>query len=470
MNGPSLPVVREEAQLKHRIGAFRSHPEILALKPAMQHYAWGDPNFIPALLGDENPDGRPCAELWMGAHPDAPAGAVLDGSVVPLDQLLEAASEEILHPVVAARFNRQLPFLFKVLAAAAPLSLQTHPNKDKAEEGFARENKAGLPLNAPDRNYRDANHKPELLVALTDFYGLRGFRRPFEIARQIEVVPELREMAPDFRPTVESLRALYVKLMSLPREKTDALLTPLVDRLCEENRRKPFTKADREFWLLRADQAYSRHGQRDPGLFSFYLLNLVRLRPGEGMYLPAGILHAYLEGAGMELMANSNNVLRGGLTPKHIDVAELLRNVAFDGADAEILCGRRLAETQEWVYPTPAAEFELSRIELDKACSFISRPEHSVEILILVSAQPEKPITVRAATQTRTFERGQPFLVPHGTAYELSAGGLATLYKATGPLTARAASEEGAAQEPSLFRGRKPAPLAFGTSGLRGLV
>src|SRR5438876_6982110 len=296
MNSPSLSVVREAAQLKHRIGAFRSHPEILALKPAMQHYAWGDPNFIPALLGDENPDGRPCAELWMGAHPDAPAGAVLDGSVVPLDQLLEAASEEILHPVVAARFKRQLPFLFKVLAAAAPLSLQTHPNKDKAEEGFARENKAGLPLNAPDRNYRDANHKPELLVALTDFYGLRGFRRHSEVARQIEVVPELREVAPDFQPTIEALRALYVKLMNLPTEKTDALLTALVERLSGVNRRKPFTKDDREFWLLRADKAYARHGNRDRGLFSFYLLNRVHLRAGEGMYFPAGILLAYLEG------------------------------------------------------------------------------------------------------------------------------------------------------------------------------
>src|SRR2546422_9381804 len=316
MTNRSVSVAGEESDLPKAIAAYRSNPGILPLKPAIQHYAWGDPNFIPALLGDENSVGKPCAELWMGAHPDAPAGAVLGGCLVPLDQLLEAASEEILHPAVAARFKRQLPFLFKVLAAAAPLSLQTHPNKDKAEEGFARENKAGLPLNAPDRNYRDANHKPELLVALTDFYGLRGFRRPFEIARQIEVVPELREMAPDFRPTVESLRALYVKLMSLPREKTDALLTPLVDRLCEENRRKPFTKADREFWLLRADQACSRHGKRDPGLFSFYLLNLVHLPPGQGMYLPAGILHDSLERSVIGLMANSNNVLGGGPPPQ----------------------------------------------------------------------------------------------------------------------------------------------------------
>ena len=157
MTNRSVSVVGEESDLPKAIAAYRSNPGILPLKPAIQHYAWGDPNFIPALLGDENSVGKPCAELWMGAHPDAPAGAVLGGCLVPLDQLLEAASEEILHPVVTARFGRQLPFLFKVLAAAAPLSLQTHPNKRNAEEGFAREDKTGIPLNAPERNYRDAN-------------------------------------------------------------------------------------------------------------------------------------------------------------------------------------------------------------------------------------------------------------------------------------------------------------------------
>src|SRR5881394_1755168 len=206
MSSVVRPVVGEEAEPLKELRARQRPPGILQLRPAVAHYAWGDPQFIPALLGEAHPDGRPCAELWMGAHPDAPAGAVLGGSVVPLDRLLEAASDEILHPAVAARFGRQLPFLFKVLAAAAPLSLQTHPSKRNAEEGFARENQAGLSLDAPERNYRDANHKPELIVALTDFYGLRGFRRLSQIARQIEDVPPLREAAVGFRPNVESLQ------------------------------------------------------------------------------------------------------------------------------------------------------------------------------------------------------------------------------------------------------------------------
>jgi len=460
MSSAAPSALREES-------VAHSLPGLIPLQPTVQHYAWGDPNFIPALLGKENADGRPWAELWMGAHPDAPSGAVLGGKVIPLDRLLEAASEEILHPTVAARFGRRLPFLFKVLAAAAPLSLQAHPSKRNAEEGFARETQAGLSLDAPGRNYRDANHKPELIVALTDFYGLRGFRPVSEIAREIQTVPQLREMEPDFRPTTGSLRALYAKLMDLPPDRTKALLTPLVEHLSDENRRKPFTKADREFWLLRADQTCSGQGHRDPGLFSFYLLNLVHLRPGEGMYLPAGILHAYLEGAGMELMANSNNVLRGGLTTKHIDVPELLRNVTFRDAETEIIHARRLAGTQEWVYPTPAEEFELSRIELDQHSSYSSRPEHPVEILIVLAPQPDQPIAVRADAETRTFKRGQVVLVPHGIAYELSAVGPATVFKATVPLRARAGQE---LDEPLMFRGRSPAALAFGTSGLRGLV
>src|SRR6266540_5297604 len=288
MSSLPLSVARAESNRPKVIGDYRNNPGILALQPAVQHYAWGDPNFIAALLGEENSEGKPYAELWMGAHPDAPSRAVLGSSVVALNQLLEAAAEEILHPAVVAEFGRELPFLFKVLSAASPLSLQTHPTKRNAKEGFERENKLGLALNAANRNYRDANHKPELIVALTDFYGMRGFRPLSDIQRQIESVPELRAAARNYTPAAESLRALYEELMTLPAERVDAVLTPLVERLMAENGVRPFTRADREFWLLRADRAYSRPGHRDPGLFSFYLLNLVHLRSGEGMYLPAG--------------------------------------------------------------------------------------------------------------------------------------------------------------------------------------
>jgi len=470
MSNVSLSVVGREPDTQEAIDAYRNAPGLLALRPAVQHYEWGDPNFIPALIGEENPGGKPYAELWMGAHPDAPSGAILGDSAVPLSELIEAAPEAVLHPAVATRFGRQLPFLFKILASAEPLSLQTHPTKCNAEEGFAREIEAGIPLNARGRNFRDTNHKPELIVALTDFYGLREFRGLPEIERQIDAVPELHGIGPDFRATPEWLRELYSNLMTLPQEEVDARLTPLVERLSCECRRKPFTKADREFWILRADRVYSHDGHRDRGLFSFYLLNLVHLRPGDAMYLPAGVLHAYLEGAGVEVMANSNNVLRGGLTPKHIDVPELLRNVTFEGGEAGILKERRIPGTQEWIYSTPAEEFELSRIELDEHYSHSSRSDHAVEVLFVQSAQTDKPITVKSGADTWTFDRGQVFLAPSGIAYELSSRGQARLFKATVPLASTAVSARPSTDESPIFRGRRPTPLTFGTSGLRGLV
>lgn len=470
MSSVSLSAVGKDPDIQEAIDAYRRNPGLLALRPAVQHYEWGDPDFIAALVGAENPDRKPYAELWMGAHPDAPSDAILGDDAVPLSELIEAAPEGILHPAVAARFARQMPFLFKVLAAAEPLSLQTHPSKLNAEEGFARENEAGIPLNARGRNYRDTNHKPELIVALTDFYGLRGFRPLTEIGCQLEAMPELQEIGRDFRPSPDWLRELYSKLMTMSQEEVDALLTPLVERFSAAHNRKPFTKADREFWLLRADRSYSHGCQRDRGLFSFYLLNLVHLRPGEAMYLPAGILHAYLEGAGVELMANSNNVLRGGLTPKHVDVPELLRNVSFEGAEAEIIKAQGIPGSQEWVYPTPAEEFELSHIALDEHYSHSSRPDHAVEVLFVQSIQTDNPITVKSGVDTWTFDRGQVFLAPSGMAYELSSRGEASLFKATVPLRSTASPERPSAEEVPIFRGRKPTPLAFGTSGLRGLV
>jgi phosphomannomutase len=406
----------------------------------------------------------------MGAHPDAPAMALIGSQHRFLNDLIAAAADEILHPAVCAAFGKQLPFLFKILAAASPLSLQTHPTRRNAEEGFARENALGILPEARHRNYRDPNHKPELIAALTDFYGLRGFRPLPEIARQLEVVPEWGRIAANFRPDAESLRALYSHLMTLPQVTVDTLLTPLVERLATRHQTQPFTKADPEFWLLRSDSICSCGGHRDRGLFSFHLLNLVHLRPGEAMYLPAGILHAYLEGTGVELMANSNNVLRGGLTTKHIDVPELLRNLTFEGADAEIIRARQVEDSPEWRYDTPASEFALSRLEVDEPHVYRRGPDHAVEILIVTAAQPGHEISLDTGQEIHRFGRGQIFLVRPGTGYEVRSDAPATVFKATVPVPGKAASPAALADERPVFRGRQPVALVFGTSGLRGLV
>jgi mannose-6-phosphate isomerase class I len=403
------------------------------LRCRVQHYGWGDTDFIPALLGIDNPEREPHAELWMGAHPDLPAEAEADGTWVPLDELIAASPEEILGPAVAREFEGRLPYLFKVLSAKAPLSIQAHPSKDAAREGFARENAAAVPLTARERSYRDDNHKPELIAALTDFYGLRGFRPLPEIARVLQQAPELRALMPGFEPTPACLKALYEEFMRLPQAEVDSILDPLARRLKEADAKRPFTREEPDYWVLKADRAYSTDGYRDRGLLSVYLLNLVHLQPGEAMYLPAGILHAYLQGSGMEIMANSNNVVRGGLTPKHVDVPELLTILTFEGGSAEVLRPAPMPGSREWRYETPASEFELRRLEIGAGQPHENGADHSAEIMILVAAEDDARVTVESGDRSLELRRGDVCLAPFDTPYTVSAAGCATFYKTTVP-------------------------------------
>ena len=404
-------------------------PALLPLHNHVQHYAWGDPRFIPSLLGVENPDATPFAELWMGAHPDLPSEVELDGKRVPLDRLIELFPEQILGPGIA---EATLPYLFKVLSAGSPLSIQVHPSKQSAAEGFAREEAAGISLSAPERNYRDRNHKPELIVALTDFYALRGFRPLAEIAEVIGQIPEVAARAPNFEPTERSTADLYESLMTLRQEQVDSVLDPYLSRLEDTNRRSAFTRDDRGYWLLRCNDQYGENGHHDRGLFSILLLNLIRLAPGEALALQAGVLHAYLEGAGMELMANSNNVIRGGLTPKHVDVPELLRNVTFAPETAECLQASRQSETV-WAYETLVEEFALWRIELTTETPGASRVHQGAAILFVASAA--EPVSITTGSESIELKQGEATLACHGVAYEIHARGKATLFEAAQPST-----------------------------------
>ena len=414
------------------IESFVENPYPVLLTPGVQHYAWGETEFIPALLGIENPEKRPFAELWMGAHGNLPSEAVLADGSVALDVLFDRGGEQILGRDVAARFGR-LPYLFKVLAAARPLSIQVHPSKSQAEEGFARESDAGIPLDAAHRNYKDDNHKPELILAVTDFYALRGFRSFDEIARIPDEAPELRECCEDFEPTSEGLRQLFGRLMSLSQPRVDAVLTPLVERLRAASATRPFDESDRKFWVLNADEEYSSDGHRDRGLFAVYLLNFVCLRPGEAAYLSEGILHAYLRGVGVELMANSDNVLRCGLTPKHIDVPELMKTVKFEGGPPRNTEATRIGDTHEWVYRTPAEEFELRRVELTPLAPYRSGPEHGAEILLVLEQGASASATLTSEGPPLALSRGGVCLIPHGVGYSLEATGPTMICKAVVP-------------------------------------
>ncbi len=418
---------------------------LIPLEPRVQHYAWGDTRFIPALLGRENEGGIPYAELWMGAHPDLPS-RVAAGT---LKDLIDEDPEAVLGSSVSQEFRGELPYLIKVLSAARPLSLQAHPSEEQARRGYLRENRAGIGLGATSRNYRDPRGKPELLAALTDFFAFVGFRPLEEIAATLEEVPELNRLAVGFEPEEKALRDFYHRVMSLTQNEVEEILEPILLRL----RRRAFDRDRREFWMVRLDDVFARDGHHDRGVLSALFLNLVHLRPGEAMFLGPGVLHSYLEGSGIEIMASSNNVLRGGLTEKHVDVEELTHIVSFAAGAPPVLRPEPLREGEQ-VFRAPVKEFQLGVIEVAPERAYESEEAYSAEILVALETAGE--VMVSSAQGSQKLRRGQSLLVTQGTSYRIA--GLGTIYRAAVP------------DRRPRFRGRRPSELAFGTSGLRGLV
>jgi len=425
-----------EASASERRAArlYRAAPRMLSLECRVQHYAWGGFQFIPSLLGEENPGQIPCAELWVGAHPLAPSLAVVDGTRIRLDRLLEAAPREVLGTADTARFAGRLPFLMKVLDARLMLSIQAHPNREQARDGFARENAAGVPLDAPNRMYRDDNHKPEAHVALSEFWMLHGFRPLDEIQGILTETEELGRVMPDFSARLREadasraagarqaarealLRGLYASVMTMPQARVDEILSPLVKRLAAQDRSRSVDKDRPGFWALRAARDLPLPGGHvDRGIFSIFLLNLLHLHPGQGTYQPAGTLHAYLEGTNVELMASSDNVLRGGLTPKSVDTDELLRIVSYAAGRPPVLTGRDAAPGER-VYETPAEEFVLDRLQPAAGSGIRRGADHGVECLIVM----EGPVLVAAGDLAGELERGRVALVPAGIPYRVEA-------------------------------------------------
>lgn len=278
-------------------------------------YAWGSTTQIAALLG-RSPSGEPEAELWLGDHPASPARVKSTGQ-----SLIEWGAS---HP---DRFGPgPLPFLLKVLAAQSPLSIQAHPTRAQAERGFARDNSAGLDLESPKRNYRDTNHKPEVIVALSDFSALCGFRPSSERAAILaELVDQKIPGATQFAAAVDDGLEIAVEWLLTRGDGVDQL----VDALSQGVR----SESDDVDGALDTARALAEQFPGDPGVAVSLLLNRVTLRPGEALFLPAGNIHAYLHGLGVEVMAASDNVLRGGLTAKHVDIPELLSVLDFRELD-----------------------------------------------------------------------------------------------------------------------------------------
>lgn len=335
------------------------------LRGAIRTYAWGSRTAIADFTGRPAPAAHPEAELWFGAHPADPAFVTGPGGERSLLDLVTGDPERQLGPAVRARFGDTLPFLVKVLAADEPLSLQAHPSTEQAVQGFEREDRCGVPLSSPVRNYRDRSHKPEILIALDPFDALAGFRT---VARTIGLMRALS--VSDLDPFVallqgqadsDGLRALFTTWITAPQPDLDVLVPAVLDGAINYVRSGATEFAAEAKTLLELGERYPG----DAGVLAAMLLNHVHLEPGQAIYLPAGNLHAYLRGVGVEVMANSDNVLRGGLTPKHVDVPELLRVLDFTPATEEALHPPVEREGFGRDYRTPTDEFAVSVFTLD---------------------------------------------------------------------------------------------------------
>ncbi|MGQ0842484.1 mannose-6-phosphate isomerase, class I [Actinokineospora sp.] len=373
------------------------------LRTAVRPYAWGSRSTIAELLGNPVPAPHPEAELWIGAHPGDPSHLVdADESLLAR---IEADPLGQLGAATAARWGNRLPFLLKILAAEEPLSMQAHPSAAQAAAGYAREEAAGITRDAANRNYPDPTAKPELVCALTEFHALAGFREP---QRTLALLDEVRTpgLAAYFdllagQPNADGLRALFTTWITLPQPALEGLLPDLLDACVRH------VKDHGEFSVeCRTVLELGERYPGDAGVLAALLLNRLVLGPGEAIYLPAGNLHAYLHGTAIEILANSDNILRGGLTPKHVDVPELLRVLDFGCGDMPVSTGVRVGGLR--TYRTDAPEFELSRIEWADGRAEVALPTARPQLLVCTDGA----VTVRCADRELAVGRGQSAWVP----------------------------------------------------------
>ena len=376
--------------------------KIVLIAPAIRRYDWGTQDVIAGLLGAAGPE--KIAEAWFGAHPLAPAH--VEGCETPLDAWLG---------------SEQLPYLLKLLSASRPLSIQVHPNIEQARAGFAREEALGVPRAARNRSYRDESDKPELMLALTPFEALVGLRPLPEVVALLAGLGELRALAPQPEAEPAAVRAWLGRWLSAREEQRRTILAAVADALDA----LPVPEANRDLFRELRLTAHDA----DPGLLFVLLMRRLVLQPGEAIYLPAGCVHAYVRGTGIEVMASSDNVVRAGLTSKHIDTAEFLRIADLKSPVPAILSGRSTVDGRERLYDTPARAFELSVLTLTSG-QRIARRASSRETLLNIG---EGTIIGRGDGGEVRLGRGQACVVPAGVELRLTAERDATCVRVTVP-------------------------------------
>lgn len=400
----------------------------LALRNPIRSYAWGSHTAIPELLGQPSPSVEPQAELWMGDHPQAPSDVCVDGGWISLREWI-ARDPKAVVGAGGDGSPGDLPFLFKVLAAGQPLSIQTHPDAAQARAGFAREEALGIPRDAPHRNYRDTNPKPEILYALTPFHVLRGFRSTSAILGHFD-----RAGLADFEPLGAltdggldpsvALERFFRRMMDLPQGTMDGVLERLMARAATEarddSRAVDSRYEDPLHWIPRFLELYPG----DRGALGPLYLELFTLQPGQAIHTGPGVPHAYLDGCGIELMVSSDNVLRCGLTPKHVDVPELVSVLRFEPQPPMVLDGST-ARAGERLYAYPEGGLLLSRLDVTARTPAVVGDSGGPEILLCTEGRA----IGRSAEESLEVRRGDSFLVP-AASQPSTLEGEATLFRA----------------------------------------
>jgi mannose-6-phosphate isomerase len=385
-----------------------------------RHYDWGGTQFIPTLMGINNTSNEPYAEYWMGAHPAAVSEITTENGVVLLNKMLADRGAILLGEKTQASFGT-LPYLYKVLDVAKMLSIQAHPNIQNAILGYEKEEAAGIDLNASIRNYKDKNHKPEVMVALSDFWLLHGFLAPELLEARLKEIIHFNPLQVHFNG--DDFEGLYRFFMQLSSEDADFILKPLMLDAVRSVKSGSVNKSHPHWWANKYYDGQIPDKNIDKGIFSIYILNIVQVAKYEGVFQGAGLLHAYLEGQNIELMANSDNVLRGGLTTKHVDVHELIQQVKFIPTYPNVLKGEALNEF-ETRYPCPVPDFGLTKITLNKGESYtINTSTLEMILLTLGDLQLDKLL----------LNAGDVAMLPAGQSVVLTANSDSVLFKAFVP-------------------------------------
>ena len=383
---------------------------IYRLTVQVQHYAWGGKNYIASLIGLNSVEDQPCAEWWLGAHPSAPSEIE---NVTGKQSLIEFLSQNptALGQTSRQQFGDELPYLLKILDVEKPLSIQLHPTKAQAEKGFEAENVKGVALTDSTRTYKDRNHKPEMMIALSDFWLLHGFKTKAQILDTLRQRPSLANLATKLAS--QDLADFYADIMLATQDQLAQWLLPIIDDQQKAYEQNQLAMQDPDYWVL-----YTLHAMQisrdklDAGLMSFYLFNVVNLQVGEGIFQAAGVPHAYLRGQNIELMACSDNVIRGGLTPKHVDIEQLLKIIDCSEIIPQII--EPAPKNQVYTYPTPIADFALSNMPYAKNTEISDRTLNGTILLVMTGE-----ITLEAAQQKLKLKQGQAAFIEADTVYRI---------------------------------------------------